>query len=206
MKFDREIEEIKYDLTHTNEVLFSHRRQIDFLLNGQTKFCEFWRKCVDQKMSFLEVGVGGGATIKHFHDAKIPYLGIDISSLAINSLEEHNINCRQASCHQISFLESGSYDVVQHLDGMEHIPSEIENETLIEQYRISKKYILHANAMGTASLDELTRSAGLGNVHVNIKNEYEWADFYSKFAEEFNLKILITEVNNGTYYIVMEKI
>ena len=108
------------------------------------------------------------------------------------------------SAHNIEF-EDNSYDVVQHIDGLEHIPVEWEYDVLKEEVRVAKNYIFHANAMDTASLDVIANSNGFTNVHINIKSEEQWDDFYGCYRSDFNYSRVFKEIWNGTYYIVLKK-
>jgi len=100
------------------------------------------------------------------------------------------------SCHKID-MENDSYDIVQHLDGMEHVPVKWELETLKEELRVTSKWVFHANAMGTAHLDGISRQNGFDNVHINIKTESEWKDFYES-NKSLGYEILHKENKNNT--------
>lgn len=183
----------KYDLAHQGEVPFHHKRQINELLSAGYDFHKSWRSCIQSKLSFLEIGIGCGSVLRYLHDQNLNYLGVDISPLMVDSLSAHGLHCQTLSCHNLKALKDNSFDVVQHLDGMEHIPIEWENQALKEAVRVAKKYVFYANAMGGAFLDTLTQSAGLGPVHINTKTASEWGQFYADNVS-YGYEILYTHI------------
>jgi hypothetical protein len=88
---------------------------------------------------------------------------------------------------------------------MEHIPVEWEFDVLSEEIRVAKKYVLHANAMGDAYLDSISKSAGFDEVHVNVKNNEQWLKFYEENSLKLNYTIQMSECINGTFYIILKK-
>ena len=199
-----ERERLKYNLTHEGEKPFHHMRQINELLTYDSQFHQQWRECVKSGMSFLDVGVGAGTVLKYLHDSGLEYLGIDISDEMIKKLSKHGLNCKVISCHDMAQIADESYDVVQHLDGMEHIPLEWETLALKEQVRISRQYIFYANAMCGAHLDNLTIKQGLGPVHINIKDAQGWTKFYQQNTS-LGYKIQYIDVHNDTFFIILKK-
>lgn len=201
-------EQDKYNLIHQytglSENQIGYGRQIQELLTKNSFFHSKWRELVDLKSSFLEVGLGAGEIIKFFHNNNIVYSGIDISDYVVDELKKEGYNAKLSSAHDIKF-DDNSFDVVQHLDGMEHIPIEWEYDVLKEELRVSKKYVFHANAMADAYLDIISLKNGFDALHVNIKNKFEWDEFYDTYKIDLNYKIIFKTIINGTYYIILEK-
>ena len=201
-------EKNKYNLIHRytgiekNQV--GYGRQINELLTLDFPFHSKWRELLNSNSSFLEVGIGAGEILFFYQEKNIDYFGIDISDFVIDELRERGLNLKQSSCHDISF-PNNSFDVVTHLDGMEHIPLEWERQSVREEIRVSRKYVFQANAMGEAYLDHVSKLGGFDEVHVNIKNESGWDSFYTGICEEIGCKIIMKGVLNDTYYIILEK-
>ena len=201
-------EKSKYNLIHKHtglsETQIGYGRQIKELLSEDFPFHLKWRELIEGNNKFLEVGIGAGEILRFFHSKDIDYWGIDISDYVVNELSQEGLKVKECSCHDILFPDN-YFDVVTHLDGMEHIPEEWEVATLEEEIRVSKKYIMHANAMGDAYLDSVSIRGGFDALHVNIKTEQEWDFFYEKNASLMDYEIIFRESKNGTYYIIIEK-
>jgi ubiquinone/menaquinone biosynthesis C-methylase UbiE len=202
-----EHEREKYNCIHKyagiNEDQIGYGRQLNVLLNENDQFNTKWREQYNEGNSFLEVGLGAGEIIKHFHKEGVNYCGVDISDYVINELVKLGLNAKQMSSHKL-MLDDSSYDVVQHLDGLEHIPIEWELETLKEELRVARKYVFHSNAMGDAYLDSISKQNGFDELHINIKNEKQWDDFYQSNLD-LGYKIVLKHVTPDTYKIVLEK-
>ena len=202
-----EHEQSKYDAVHKfcdDNDTGSDGRQMSELLNLEYKFHTLWRSLLDEDNSFLEIGLGCGSILKFFKEKDIEYCGIDISNYVVSQLGEQDLNVQHMSCHKMGF-EDDSFDIVQHLDGFEHIPTKWEEVALSEEVRVSRKYVFHANAMGDAYLDMVSKDKGFDEVHVNIKNEEQWDNFYNKNKEKCGYNIVSTSTIHGTYFIVLEK-
>jgi hypothetical protein len=207
MKDRLEYEKEKYNIVHKSCGFSKNQpgygRQLKELLSFDGPIHIAWRDCLDQKNSFLEIGIGAGEILEFLDSQNINYCGIDISNYIVDNLPEYNTACM--SCHKLDF-PNGSFDVVQHLDGMEHIPREWEIDALSEAVRVSNKYILYANAMGDAFLDSLVKSEGYEDgVHINIKNHEQWLEFYEN-NKNLGYNIKYSQVIHGTFFILLEKI
>ena len=200
-------EQDKYNSVHQytgiHEGQAGYGRQLGLLLNDSSKFHKIWQEEYSNGASILEIGLGAGEIVKHFHKEGREYAGVDISDWVVKELKKEGINAFHMSCHELD-IEDDSYDIVQHLDGMEHIPINWELETLKEELRVAKKYVFHANAMGTASLDSVSKQNGFDAVHINIKTEAEWRDFYES-NQSLGYEIFHQEMHNGTYKVVLKK-
>lgn len=203
-----EHERDKYNVIHRytgiHESQVGYGRQLNELLNKKSTFHDKWRSLLNSNNSFLEIGLGAGKIVKFFHSKKIEYCGIDISDYIVIELSKLGINVKQMSAHNIDFPDN-TFDVVQHLDGLEHIPVEWELNVLSEELRVSKKYVFHSNAMGDASLDAIALSNGFDALHINVKTESEWDSFYELNSKLFGYTVTCKEIFNGTYYTILEK-
>ena len=198
----------KYNVIHqycgVDEGQSGYGRQLELLLTDNSKFHKKWQELYKENKSFLEIGLGAGEIVKHLDKEGFDYCGVDISNWVVDELLKLELNVKEMSSHSLSF-EDNSFDVVQHLDGLEHIPVEWELGTLSESVRVSKKYIFHSNAMGDAHWDSVSLANGFDAVHINIKNAQLWDDFYESNTS-LGYKILHKESDNNTYRIILEKI
>lgn len=202
--YERDKYNIIHKYTGIGENQIGYGRQINDLLSIDFPFHSKWRSLLNKTNKFLEIGVGAGEILKYLYREDMDYWGIDISDYVIDELLKEGLNVKECSCHDIVFPDN-FFDVVMHLDGMEHIPVEWEKKTIEEEVRVSRKYIFHSNAMGDAYLDQISKSNGFDGVHVNIKNEEEWDSFYEKNSRELNYKIIFRGILSDTYYIILEK-
>ena len=201
-----EHEKAKYNVVHKScdDGTTGNGRQLNELLTSNSDFHNLWKSLANSSNSFLEIGLGCGTILDFFKENDIQYYGIDISDYVVENLSKRGLNVKHMSCHDMSF-EDDSFDIVQHLDGLEHIPVEWENHTLSEEVRVSKRYIFHANAMGDAWLDRVSKSKGFDEVHVNIKDETGWDEFYNSNKEKYNYNIILKLISHNTYFTVLEK-
>jgi ubiquinone/menaquinone biosynthesis C-methylase UbiE len=198
----------KYNVIHRycgiDEDQAGYGRQLDLLLTDGSVFHKKWQELYKENNSFLEIGLGAGEIVKYLDKEGVEYCGVDISDWVVNELSKLGLNVKEMSSHTLSF-DDNTFDVVQHLDGLEHIPVEWELDTLSESIRVCKKYVFHSNAMGDASLDSISVSNGFDAVHINIKNSQEWDEFYESNTN-LGYKILHKEVDSSTYRIILEKV
>lgn len=206
-----EKERKKYNFVHEwaskNDPPESIGRQLRFLLDGGNSFTSFWKKLSKNKeLKFLEIGLGAYEILQWLDKEGFIYGGVDISNYIVDSAKKELVNSDLVKCANANHLpfDSNYFDVVQHLDGMEHIPVEWELDCLKEAVRVSKKYVLYANAGADAYLDKISEDAGMTKVHINIKNPDEWKEFYSKNADDVGYNILLDYTKDDTYYTVLE--
>jgi ubiquinone/menaquinone biosynthesis C-methylase UbiE len=204
IKHEREKYNVIHKFTGISENQVGYGRQLGILLNNSDPFHTKWQELLTEKNSFLEVGLGAGEIIKHLDSIGIDYCGVDISDYVVTELTNLGLNAKEMSSHQLT-LEDDSYDVVQHLDGLEHIPVEWELETLKEELRVARKFVFHSNAMGDAYLDVISKQHGFDALHINIKDEQQWDDFYQSNID-LGYNILLKDVTTDTYRIILEKL
>lgn len=203
-------EKEKYNLLHKisgfEPTQAGYGRQLGLLLNSNLYFFKFWRDInLSKENIILDIGLGAGETAKYFFDNKYNFYGIDISDYVIDELTkilktDRLINC---SAHDIK-LPSKSCDIVQHLDGFEHIPKELEIDCLKESIRISRKYVFHAIACTDAYWDIVLNQQGYDSAHINIKKPEEWILFFEKYANQYKYSVFYKEIVGDTLYIILK--
>lgn len=139
----------------------------------------------------LDVACGKGSFIDHFKKLENKKIdGIDLSSTAIAARPDLKITL--GSADDLPYSDN-SYDCVYQLDGMEHIPVEIEEKVLDEQFRVAKNYIFHSLSTNEdKGHDKHLRSIGIKTtpVHINRKSFVDWKKFFIRKAKEHNWKII----------------
>ena len=211
----------KYDLMFS-EYDFARdpdrKKHIDYMLTGMDNpdFSEMYTNILSESNSILEIGTGPGTMMKWLKDEyNLNVAGIDISGKIIayvtELFPEFSANVVVGSAHKLPY-PTNQFDIVQHLDGMEHIPVEWEEEALKESIRVTKKYIVHSDACQDASADRWAELLGFDLAHVNAKSPEEWNKFYSKYQDEFGYKIIkewahtVNDAGDNVYNIMLEKI
>ena len=162
-----------------------------------------------KKNSFkvLDIGSGpGGVMAWLFSEHGADVYGIDISDAFVKSAKsnfpflENNFVGNASNMHM---FEDNSFDLVQHLDGMEHIPVEWEEDCLKEAVRVSNKYVFYENACEDAYADSWMSEKDYTKAHINIKSPNEWLQFYKSHAEELGYEIIHTYHDSSTHQAVI---
>jgi len=155
----------------------------------------------------LEIGSGpGGVMAWLFSEHGADVYGIDISDAFVEYAKskfpflENNFVGNASNMHM---FEDNSFDLVQHLDGMEHIPVEWEEDCLKEAVRVSNKYIFYENACQDAYADLWMSEKDYTKAHINIKSPSEWTDFYKSHAEELNYEIINRYEHSSEYQAII---
>lgn len=208
-----ENERKKYDYLHTLSGFDTNQdgygRQLALLLSSNMKFFDMLRNDL-LKDAILEIGVGSGEMTRWLCHEYKDTISIDISDYAINSLQKllniSNEKIVACSAHALSF-NNERFNTVMHLDGMEHIPAEIELECLSEAVRVCKRggRIYYANACCDAWWDHKLFSAGFDPAHINIKSFESWNAFYKQHSKRLEYNICHYETLGETFYTVLEK-
>lgn len=206
----KEKEKLKYNFLHSQSGFDKNQqgygRQLELLLTSDLIFFKKIRENLNQEGKLLEIGVGAGEMTTWFLENEIDFKSVDISSYAVESLQKLLNTDRVIECSADSLtFEDGSFKTVLHLDGMEHIPREIEVECLRQAARVSNGFIFYANACTDAYWDHVLKANGHDEAHINIKTPTEWEEFYSKYENEFNYKLISKEVVGDTVYFIIEK-
>ena len=150
----------------------------------------------------LDIGSGPGGVMAWFnqeHGADV--YGIDISDVFVDRAKSNFPfleNIFVGNANNMHIFEDNTFDLVCHLDGMEHIPEVWERDCLKEAIRVSRQYVFYETACEDALADQWAQSANLTNAHINIKHPDEWLSFYKDNAEKFNYEIVHTHQHLGT--------
>ena len=141
----------------------------------------------------LDIGSGPGGVMAWFdleHGADV--YGIDISDVFVEHAKNHFPyleNILVGNANNMHMFEDDTFDLVCHLDGMEHIPEVWERDCLKEAIRVSKKYVFYEIACSPSVADLWAKEKGLTEAHINIKHPDQWLSFYENHAKEFNYQI-----------------
>ena len=150
----------------------------------------------------LDIGCGPGGVMAWFnreHGADV--YGIDISNSFIDFAKGNFPfleNLFMGNAQNMDMFEDNTFDLVCHLDGMEHIPEVWEKDCLKEAIRVSTKYVFYETACEDAAADGWAIEQGFTKAHINIKHPDQWLSFYENHAEEFNYQITHTHQHLGT--------
>tara|TARA_R110000824_G_scaffold234618_1_gene423235 strand:+ start:864 stop:1511 length:648 start_codon:yes stop_codon:yes gene_type:complete len=212
MKTILEKEKEKYNIIHKQSGFDVNQngygRQRDLIKNSSDYFYSFIREHINNSCKLLEIGVGAGEQTLFFLEKGLEFNSIDISDFVITELTNLHPDLKDkisvASASDIPFGDD-QFDLVLHLDGMEHIPVELEIDCLKESIRSTKKYVCYGNACGVAYWDQIVISHGLGPAHCNLKNESEWVEFYENYKDQFGYILKWYDFTDNTFRIILEK-
>lgn len=180
----------KYNLLHVRDYYGKHTpRKEWFMKDTKNKFIQKCFSILSKANGILDIGCGKGSFIDHFNSILgVKIEGIDISEVAIKSRPDLNI--KLASASNLPYLDK-SFDVVYHFDGMEHIPTEIELQVMVEQIRVARKFIIHSICTAPDLYhDPITKVENLGNAHVNLRSNTEWKIFFENHCRAIGAKII----------------
>lgn len=199
-------ETLKYKLLYKKDKDYGVRENKPITnMRGNKKVRKVFNKVLNKSKDILDVGCGRCYYAKFFKEEH-PHLkitGIDIAGEEI--LKDYpDLNIVPVSCHKTPFKDR-TFDLVMHLDGMEHIPIELEKETLREQYRISKRYIYHQISMNSVEADKYWIEKGLEALHINIKTKEEWEKVFNNYVKEFGMKRIFFIEYKGWIHVLLEK-
>lgn len=189
-------EKEKYEVVHSSMEYGLGMRQVNDLKNLEYDFSNKFLEVVSDSKNCLDIACGGGTVMDYVSRLGCAPTGIDISSKAIEKVN-NEFDTFVGSCHQLPF-EDNQFDLVYFLDGMEHIPVEIEIDSLKEAFRVSNKYVCHAIAMGSSIRNGV-------ELHINRKSEKEWRSLINPIAVEFEYKEDMFYIRNNTVYLIYKK-
>lgn len=206
-------EKRKYDELHRmsgyDPESAGYGRQLSLVRNSESLFFASIRESID-KDDILEIGIGAGEMTRWLIENTERSVSIDISEYAVESVKEiiPNSDNRilQASASELPF-EQKKFKTVMHLDGMEHIPREIEFACLEQAIKVLTKdgRIYYANACCDAWWDHILLSKGYDEAHINIKTPEEWIQFYRFHSRKLGYEVEYHEVVNDTVYVILKK-
>lgn len=187
-----EIEAKKYNILHEYGYYGRHTNRRDwFNVESKDSFILKVLDIISKSNNVLDIGCGKGSFMHHFNKVLgvTNIDGIDISQVALDNADP-NLRLTLGSCSDMPY-EDNSYDVTYHFDGMEHIPLEIEESTISEQFRVSNKYIIHSICTSPDEHhDGIVNSSDLSDAHINLKTPDEWRKVFTKYCDLHNAKII----------------
>lgn len=199
-------EQIKYETLYKEDKEYGVRESKPITnIRGNKKVRKVFNKILGKSKKVLDIGCGRCYYAKFFNERHpdLEITGIDIAGKEI--LKDYpDLKIIPAPSHKIPFKDS-SFDLVMHLDGMEHIPIELEQKTLSEQYRVSSKWIYHQISTNTVSADKYWIDKGLGALHINIKSKKEWETLFNRYVKKFRLKRVFFIEYKSWIHILLEK-
>jgi ubiquinone/menaquinone biosynthesis C-methylase UbiE len=139
-------------------------------------FAKYLYEMIPAHFSIIEIGSGDGTTI----DALKMY-GRNITGTDIYSTRKDIIEC---SANSLPF-ENNHFDYVVSTDVMEHIPTELVDESIRETLRVAKVGVIHIIACF-----ESARNGDL--LHKTVKNIQWWKEKFIQFNSD-NKKLIIID-------------
>lgn len=202
-----ESERKKYDHIHSTKAYYGRHtpRKDWFTLDSRNEFIQRTFAIIEKSDGILDVGCGKGAFIDHFSKLvkgkKI--VGVDISKAA--ALARKDINIRVSCASSLPF-EDSSFDATYHFDGMEHIPVEIEDKVIDEQFRVARKYIIHSLATKEDEYhDKIAKDNNMTDVHINLKDDVQWKEFFLKHCEKHSAELVVFDTSFANHVNVIIK-
>ena len=200
-------EQTKYNRVYKQNLEYGNRQDKAITdIRGNKKVRKVMKKTFSKIETVLDVGCGRGYYSRYLTETN-PHLkltGIDIAGKMIMQID-HKIDVITCSCHKTPFKER-SFDMILHLDGLEHIPVELEERTLEEQYRISKRYIYHQISTNPVFQDRYWEEQGLGALHINIKTSQQWEKIFNRFVIKHRMKKVFFISYKNWVHVLLEKI
>lgn len=186
----------KYDEVHTDSEYGCGPRQVDDLKDLKLPFSKRFKEVIEENNTALDIACGGGTVLTYVDELGITATGVDISKNAVAKVNE-KFDTYVASASELPF-EDEAFDVSYFLDGMEHIPVEIEDSALNESFRVAKKYVCHAVALFGSFFNGVA-------LHPNLKTYDEWKEKFDLVAEEFGFELDMEHFRNDTIYVIYKK-
>lgn len=154
----------------------------------------------------IDIGCSRGAIYKYLK-VHYPYIVTTCLDIAADELNKENLGFRviQASCHDMPFYDD-TFDLVLHIDGLEHIPVELEEQTFIEERRISDKYVYHQICIVPVKEDLTYIRKGLGAIHINLKSIEDWYETFRKYCLKYPMKLVSFTAWERWVFVLLEKI
>lgn len=186
----------KYNKVHTDSGYGCGPRQVDDLKNLTLPFSKRFKEIIEENDTALDIACGGGTVLTYVDELGITPTGVDISKNAVAKVNK-KFDTYVASASELPF-EDETFDVSYYLDGMEHVPVEIEDSALNESFRVAKKYVCHAVALVASSFNGVA-------LHPNLKTYDEWKEKFNLVAEEFGFELDMEHFRNDTIHVIYKK-
>jgi ubiquinone/menaquinone biosynthesis C-methylase UbiE len=202
-----EREKVKYNLLYASDEKYGGRSgRPKTFLRGNDEIHTFTKKALSNSKTLLDIGCGQGFFVDFFKQ-QYPKMQISCIDIAAKELQKRrpDLNIIEASADELPF-DNDKFDIVTHLDGMEHIPVEIEEQVFREEYRVSRKYIYHQIATHPVKRDQVWIDKGLGAIHINMKTAEEWRVWFEEMSLRYGAKILNFVDYRLWVHVLLEKI
>jgi len=166
----------------------------------------------DIKSKVLDIGSGPGGVMAWLQDfSNVEAYGVDISDEFVKTLRAnfpHLTNTHVCNANDLSIFEDDTFELVQHLDGLEHIPVEWELDCLKEAVRVSKKYIVYEIATEDALADSWAKDGSYtyDAAHINLKKPEEWYSFFKDHSSKLGFNVVESFEGNNPCAFILEKV
>ena len=200
-------EKMKYNQLYLNDPKYGWKTgRPKTFLRGNDEIHNFVKMAMNESKTMLDVGCGRGY-FTDFFKREYPKLNITCVDIAAKEIRKYrpDMNIIEASADSLLF-QNNFFDMVIHLDGMEHIPPEIEEKVFQEELRVSKKYVYHQIATHSVARDKEWIDKGLGAIHINVKSADDWKMTFENYASRHGAKILHCVDYRLWVHILLEKI
>lgn len=187
----KEREKVKYNLLYSSDDKYGGRTgRAKVFLRGNDEIHSFVKEALLKSSSLLDVGCGKGHFMLMFKEYWPNLKVITGLDIAARSLQKYDpgLKIYEASADDMPFPDS-SFDFVAHMDGMEHIPVEMEELVFAEEVRVAKKFIYHTIATHPVKRDKVWIAKGLGAIHINMRTPAEWKTIFEAYADKYRVKI-----------------
>lgn len=203
MRFSITKEKKKYDELYKNEPKYGGKTgRVKAFKKDHDKLHINIKDAISRANSILDVGCGRGPFIDLFKtmNKRAEIIGLDISKECAKSRPDLKIDV--GSMHKMPY-KKGQFDVVVHMDGMEHIPEQIEEKALSELLRVAKSHIYM-----TIAIHEVKRDKGrevIDKVHCNLKTVKQWKNIFIELVRKNNINDWIFKADKNWIYIYLRK-
>lgn len=183
--------------------------RIPWLEKSNNNFGKRFIKALKEYESFLDIGCGTGYMMKYISekDTNNKVVGIDISKTAINNIKaefKDELTVFEMNAIDLKF-EDNEFNVVLHLDGLEHMPQEIEKKCILEAIRVANTKIFYSICLSESIEDKHMIENGLEPLHINLKTQDEWEKVFSGICNETGSNIEIIEFSHGHLNVIINK-
>ena len=140
-------------------------------VSGHLKaLCEFLGWMVNKEDTILDVGCGRGVLVERLRMAGYKAIGVDIT---LAGIKEDDASFVKAPIWSLPF-DNDKFDYTVSSDVMEHLPTELVEDTIRELCRVTRKGMLHLIS---------TRSSTIGvELHLTVKPIIWWQDIFDRIV------------------------
>ena len=200
-------EKMKYNLLYMEDVKYGWKSgRPKTFLRGNDEVHNVVKDVLKRSNTMLDVGCGRGYFTNALRIA-FPHLQITYTDIAAKEIMKYrpDLDIIEASADNMHMFKNSQFDIVTHLDGMEHIPPEIEEQAIAEEIRVSKRYIYHQIAVHGVGRDKLWETRGLGKVHINVKSADQWKKAFEHYAKKYKVKLLYIKDYRDWVHVLLER-